>query len=56
MHAIRNLARIGFGTVAVRWSQPVFGRTSTTSTSQFMPYLVVIEGIRSSELFQAYIT
>ena len=30
VHAIRNLARIGFGTVAVRWSQLGFGRTSTT--------------------------
>ena len=30
MHAIRNLARIGFGTVSVRWSQLGFGRTSTT--------------------------
>ena len=37
MHAIRNLARIGFGTVAVRWSQLGFGRTSTTSTSQSTP-------------------
>jgi deferrochelatase/peroxidase EfeB len=36
-HAIRNLARIGFGTVAVRWSQLGFGRTSTTSTSQATP-------------------
>ncbi len=37
VHAIRNLARIGFGTVAVRWSQLGFGRTSTTSTSQATP-------------------
>ena len=37
MHAIRNLARIGFGTVAVRWSQLGFGRTSTTSTTQSTP-------------------
>ena len=37
MHAIRNLARIGFGTVSVRWSQLGFGRTSTTSTSQSTP-------------------
>jgi deferrochelatase/peroxidase EfeB len=36
-HAIRNLARIGFGTVAMRWSQLGFGRTSTTSTSQSTP-------------------
>lgn len=37
VHAIRNLARIGFGTVAVRWSQLGFGRTSTTSTEQSTP-------------------
>jgi deferrochelatase/peroxidase EfeB len=37
VHAIRNLARIGFGTVAVRWSQLGFGRTSSTSTSQATP-------------------
>lgn len=37
VHAIRNLARIGFGTVAVRWSQLGFGRTSATSTSQDTP-------------------
>jgi deferrochelatase/peroxidase EfeB len=37
VHAVRNLARIGFGTVAVRWSQLGFGRTSTTSTSQATP-------------------
>jgi deferrochelatase/peroxidase EfeB len=37
VHAIRNLARIGFGTVAVRWSQLGFGRTSTTSTEQDTP-------------------
>ena len=37
MHAIRNLARIGFGTTAVRWSQLGFGRTSSTSTSQATP-------------------
>jgi deferrochelatase/peroxidase EfeB len=34
VHAIRNLARIGFGVVSVRWSQLGFGRTSSTSTSQ----------------------
>ncbi len=34
VHAIRNLARIGFGTVSVRWSQLGFGRTSSTSVSQ----------------------
>jgi len=37
VHAIRNLARIGFGTVAVRWSQLGFGRTSSTSRSQDTP-------------------
>jgi deferrochelatase/peroxidase EfeB len=37
VHAVRNLARIGFGTVQVRWSQLGFGRTSTTSTSQSTP-------------------
>ncbi len=37
VHAIRNLARIGFGKVAVRWSQLGFGRTSSTTTSQATP-------------------
>ncbi len=37
VHAIRNLARLGFGTVAVRWSQLGFGRTSTTSVDQSTP-------------------
>ncbi|GAB3714565.1 iron uptake transporter deferrochelatase/peroxidase subunit [Mariniluteicoccus flavus] len=37
VHAIRNLARIGFGTVALRWSQLGFGRTSSTSTAQATP-------------------
>jgi deferrochelatase/peroxidase EfeB len=36
-HAIRNLARIGRGTVAMRWSQLGFGRTSTTSRTQDTP-------------------
>jgi len=36
-HAIRNLARIGRGTVAMRWSQLGFGRTATTSRSQDTP-------------------
>ncbi|MET0693228.1 MAG: Dyp-type peroxidase, partial [Propionibacteriaceae bacterium] len=31
---IRNLARIGFGRVSIRWSQLGFGRTSSTSTTQ----------------------
>ncbi len=34
VHAIRNLARIGFGTVALRWAQLGFGRTSSTSQKQ----------------------
>ncbi|THJ67131.1 deferrochelatase/peroxidase EfeB [Arthrobacter echini] len=37
VHAIRNLARIGFGTVAMRWAQLGFGRTSSTSTAQATP-------------------
>ncbi len=37
VHAVRNLARIGFGTVALRWAQLGFGRTSSTSTSQATP-------------------
>jgi deferrochelatase/peroxidase EfeB len=37
VHAIRNLVRLGFGTVAVRWSQLGFGRTSSTSTAQATP-------------------
>ncbi|GAA2136515.1 iron uptake transporter deferrochelatase/peroxidase subunit [Glycomyces algeriensis] len=37
VHAIRNLARIGFGTVSQRWSQLGFGRTSSTSTAQSTP-------------------
>jgi len=37
VHAIRNLVRMGFGTVAVRWSQLGFGRTSSTSTGQDTP-------------------
>ncbi len=37
VHAIRNLARIGFGTVAMRWAQLGFGRTSSTSTEQATP-------------------
>jgi deferrochelatase/peroxidase EfeB len=34
VHAVRNLVRLGFGVVSVRWSQLGFGRTSSTSTSQ----------------------
>jgi deferrochelatase/peroxidase EfeB len=37
VHAIRNLVKLGFGTVSVRWSQLGFGRTSSTSTSQTTP-------------------
>ncbi len=37
VHAIRNLVRIGFGRVAVRWSQLGFGRTSSTTRSQVTP-------------------
>ncbi len=37
VHAVRNLARIGFGVVSVRWSQLGFGRTSSTTRSQETP-------------------
>jgi len=37
VHAIRNLARVAFGTASVRWSQLGFGRTSSTSTAQVTP-------------------
>ncbi len=37
VHAIRNLARIAFGTAAIRWSELGFGRTSSTSTGQATP-------------------
>ena len=37
VHAIRNLARIGFGRVSVRWSQLGFGRTSSTTKAQVTP-------------------
>ena len=36
-HAVRNLARIGRGTVVMRWSQLGFGRTSTTTASRTRP-------------------
>ena len=36
-HAVRNLARIGRGAVAMRWSQLGFGRTSSTSRTQDTP-------------------
>jgi deferrochelatase/peroxidase EfeB len=37
VHAVRNLARVGFGTVAVRYSQLGFGRTSSTTREQTTP-------------------
>lgn len=37
VHAIRNLARLGFGKTRVRWSQLGFGRTSSTSRAQQTP-------------------
>ncbi|MEW1720703.1 iron uptake transporter deferrochelatase/peroxidase subunit [Streptomyces sp. NPDC093109] len=37
VHAIRNLARIGFGKVAVRWSQLGFGKTSSTTPGAQTP-------------------
>ena len=37
VHAIRNLVRLGFGVVSVRWSQLGFGRTSSTSSAQMTP-------------------
>lgn len=37
VHAVRNLARIGFGVVSVRWSQLGFGRTSSTTRAQVTP-------------------
>jgi deferrochelatase/peroxidase EfeB len=36
-HAIRNLARIGIGTVVPRWMETGFGRTASTSSSQATP-------------------
>jgi deferrochelatase/peroxidase EfeB len=36
-HAVRNLARIGRGTVVMRWNQLGFGRTATTSRTQSTP-------------------
>lgn len=37
VHAVRNLARIAFGTAALRWTQLGYGRTSSTSTAQQTP-------------------
>jgi deferrochelatase/peroxidase EfeB len=36
-HAIRDLARIGRGIVAIRWAQLGFGRTSSTTSTQVTP-------------------
>ncbi|MEV0205032.1 iron uptake transporter deferrochelatase/peroxidase subunit [Streptomyces sp. NPDC050788] len=37
VHAIRNLARIGMGTVNIRWSQLGFGKTSSTTPDAQTP-------------------
>lgn len=37
VHAVRNLARVAFGTAAVRYSQLGFGRTSSTTRDQTTP-------------------
>ncbi|MEO6414177.1 MAG: iron uptake transporter deferrochelatase/peroxidase subunit [Pedococcus sp.] len=37
VHAVRNLVRMGFGVVSVRWSQLGFGRTSSTTRNQVTP-------------------
>lgn len=37
VHAIRQLARIGFGKVVVRWSQLGFGKTSSTTPEEQTP-------------------
>ncbi|GAB3696595.1 iron uptake transporter deferrochelatase/peroxidase subunit [Actinocorallia lasiicapitis] len=37
VHAIRNLARIGFGVVSIRWSQLGFGKTSSTTPEAQTP-------------------
>ncbi len=36
-HAVRNLARLGIGTVALRWLQVGFSRTSSTTSDQVTP-------------------
>jgi len=36
-HAVRNLNRLGFGVVSMRWFQLGFGRTSSTSSAQQTP-------------------
>jgi deferrochelatase/peroxidase EfeB len=37
VHAVRNLARIAFGTASVRWSQLGFGKTSSTTRDEQTP-------------------
>ncbi|MBL0885292.1 iron uptake transporter deferrochelatase/peroxidase subunit [Myceligenerans indicum] len=37
VHAVRNLARLAFGTATVRWSQLGYGRTSRTTKDQSTP-------------------
>ncbi len=37
VHAVRNLVRMGFGVISVRWSQLGFGRTASTSQAQVTP-------------------
>ena len=37
VHAIRNLARIGMGTVVIRWSQLGFGKTSSSTPDAQTP-------------------
>lgn len=37
VHAVRNLIRLGFGTVSTKWMQLGFGRTSSTSQAQETP-------------------
>ncbi|MFB6936635.1 iron uptake transporter deferrochelatase/peroxidase subunit [Streptomyces chartreusis] len=37
VHAIRNLARIGFGKVVIKWSQLGFGKTSSTTLEEQTP-------------------
>jgi deferrochelatase/peroxidase EfeB len=36
-HAVRNLRRLGFGTIVPRWMELGFGRTSSTSPQQATP-------------------
>lgn len=55
VHAVRNLTRIGFGTVGMRWSQHGFGRSSATTPGQTTPRNLMgfkdgTANIRSDEL------